>query len=66
MLSRKLAFIQSNPKSVVTRPLKMVYMLYRVIGWVANVSNIMNANDPGYNCSEHIITNHKIRNTSSR
>jgi len=44
----------------------MVYMLYRVIGWVANVANIMNANDPGYNCSEHIITNHKITNTSSR
>jgi hypothetical protein len=20
----------------------------------------MNANDPGYNCSEHVITNHKL------
>ena len=44
----------------------MIYMLYRVIGWVANFANIMNANDLGYNCSEHIITNHKIRNTRSR
>jgi len=44
----------------------MIYMLYRVIGWLANFANIMNANDPGYNCSEHVITNHKIRNTSSR
>lgn len=44
----------------------MIYMLYRVIGWVANFTNIMNANDLGYNCSEHVITNHKIRNTSSR
>ena len=41
-------------------------MLYRVIGWVANFANVMNANDPGYNCSDHVITNHKIRNTSSR
>jgi hypothetical protein len=38
----------------------MVYMLCRVIGWVANFANIMNANDPGYNCSEHVITNHKL------
>jgi hypothetical protein len=51
----------------------MVYMLnanaiqsYRVIGWVANFANIMNANDPRYNCSEHVLTNHKIRNRSSR
>jgi hypothetical protein len=44
----------------------MIYMLYRVIGWVANFANIMNANDPEYNCSEHVITNHKIRNISSR
>jgi len=44
----------------------MIYMLYRVIGGVGNFANIMNANDPGYNCSEHVITNHKIRNTSSR
>jgi len=44
----------------------MVCMLYTVTGLVVNFANIMNANDPGYNCSEHVITNHKIRNTSSR
>jgi len=45
----------------------MVCMLYTVTGLVVNFANIMNANDPGYNCSEHviIITNHKIINTSN-